>query len=63
VNFAEGFKVLFCGLPFGLSRHATEQFIEHEASHQSVQILALEFARWFARRIAPWEMHICPESS
>jgi len=30
VDFAGGSKVLFCGLPFGLSRHAPEQFIEHE---------------------------------
>jgi hypothetical protein len=27
---AEGLKALFCGLPFGLSRHATEEVIEHE---------------------------------
>jgi hypothetical protein len=28
--FAEGLKALFCGLPFGLSRHTTEEFIEHK---------------------------------
>lgn len=30
LHFTEGLKALVYGLPFGLSRHATEEFIEHE---------------------------------
>src|ERR1700724_1550156 len=30
LHFTEGLKALVCGLPFGLSRHATEEFVEHE---------------------------------